>query len=198
MAAHSTDQPKEDSSLSPRKWNRNTLSTRMQSGNTAIIVHHLQLTVMLSVYPNPAMAESITPLEYVLFAALFTRKKATVNKTVCPQVCVVRCLVWAKENEAREQAFLFLCAVYRLAHPHSSEVAGTKRRRGKRPVTQSKARNKDNSPAQSDSTLGTPPTHTRTREHSLTAHSQKAPWERQAFCCCDPPEKKGTHVSVSI
>ena len=78
---------------SPRKWNRNTLSTRMQSGNTAIIVHHLQLTVMLSVYPNPAMAESTTPLEYVLFAALLTRKKATVNKTVCPQVCVVRCLV---------------------------------------------------------------------------------------------------------
>lgn len=56
MAAHSTDQHKEDSSLSPRKWNRNTLSTLMQSGNTAIIVHHLQLTVMLSVYPNPAMA----------------------------------------------------------------------------------------------------------------------------------------------
>ena len=93
MAAHSTDQHKEDSSLSPRKWNRNTLSTLMQSGNTAIIVHHLQLTVMPSVYPNPAMAESITPLEYVLFAALLTRKKATMNKTVGPQVCVVRCLV---------------------------------------------------------------------------------------------------------
>ena len=65
----------------------------MQSGNTEIIVHHLQLTVMLSVYPKPAMAESITPLEYVLFAALLTRKKATVNKTVCPQVCVLRRLV---------------------------------------------------------------------------------------------------------